>query len=425
MPEDYLPGLRPLLKEAVERSPNTIIASISVAAAQAARIENTAALYPGVNLASSYQETKENITNSVTSTARGLYYSGGITQPLFQWEALKNSAEIGKLSERAAERNFEETYRILAQTIREQYIGLIGRKILLRNAQFNQKLSKESLDAQNARFEAGASSQAELGTFRIAYEQAQLDADRAKDEYQYQIQLFTRLVGVDDMDENSIPLVLPHPEFSAPLADTIVVGFVGGGVESTFQSEIYKLYTKEGDLNYSIAKVRLLPKFSASASYSYSNQTSTNGLSITQVGVQSESYAVSANWSIFDGFATRGAKLAALASKRQYEQQEKAYVDTSIDQISDMRHQLGFSVRAMSIAEVHYSLFEAEVKRLNQDQALGYASQASIDSGLLTLYATDYQRHFARSDYYNRWTEFVSLAGIDPALANVSSRYGH
>jgi len=425
MPEDYLPSLKPLLKEAVERSPNTIIASISVAAAEAARIENAAALYPGVSLSSSYQETTETVSQGMPSRVHGLYYSGGITQPLFQWEALKNQAEIGKLSEKVAERNFEETYRLLAQTIREQYIQLIGKKVLLRNAQFNLKLSKDALDAQNARFEAGASSQAELGAFRIANEQAQLDADRSKDDFEYAIRLFTRLVGVDSLDESTIPLVLPHPEFSGPLADAIVVGFVGDGVESTFQSEMYKMYVKEGALNYSIAKVRLLPKFSANASFSYSNQTSTNGVSISQVGVQSESYAVSANWSIFDGFATRGAKLAALASKRQYEQQEKAYVDTAIDQISDMRHQLGFSIRAMSIAEVHYNLFEAEVKRLNQDQTLGYASQASIDSGLLTLYSTDYQRHFARSDYYDRWTEFVSLAGIDPALANVSSRYGH
>jgi hypothetical protein len=26
-------------------------------------------------------------------------------------------------------------------------------------------------------------------------------------------------------------------------------------------------------------------------------------------------------------------------------------------------------------------------------------------------------------DYMSRWTEFVSLAGIDPAIANISARY--
>jgi hypothetical protein len=231
------------------------------------------------------------------------------------------------------------------------------------------------------------------------------------------------LVGIDDLDPASIPLELPHFEVPAPTADAVLAGFVGDGVESTFQNEVYKMYIKQNELSYTIAKVRLLPKLTASASYAYSNQTSTNGISISQVGVQSESYALAANWSIFDGFATRGAKLAALEGKRSYERQRQTYVDTMIDQVTYMRHGLGLSARAMSIAEVHYNLLEAEVKRLGQDQSLGYASQASIDSGILNLYATDFQRAYARTDLYDRWTEFISLAGIDPALSNISPRY--
>jgi hypothetical protein len=77
----------------------------------------------------------------------------------------------------------------------------------------------------------------------------------------------------------------------------------------------------------------------------------------------------------------------------------------------------------MSIAEVHNALIAAEVKRLGQDKDLGYASQATIDTGVLNLYATEYNMVFARSEFLSRWTEFISLAGIDPALDNLSSRY--
>ncbi|HEY5078785.1 MAG TPA: hypothetical protein VII43_03015, partial [Opitutaceae bacterium] len=77
----------------------------------------------------------------------------------------------------------------------------------------------------------------------------------------------------------------------------------------------------------------------------------------------------------------------------------------------------------MSIAEVHNALIAAEVKRLGDDLGLGYASQASIDSGRLTLYSTEYQMAYARSDFLGRWTEFVSQAGIDPAIANLPARY--
>ena len=144
---------------------------------------------------------------------------------------------------------------------------------------------------------------------------------------------------------------------------------------------------------------------------------------MNQVGLQTETYGVGATWSIFDGFATRGAKISALATKRQYERLRQNYVDQTVDQITDLRKQVGFSSRAMAIAELHHSLVEAEVRRLSDDKNLGYASEATIDTGRVTLYAWEFNMAYARSDYFSRWTEFVSLAGLDPALANLPSRY--
>src|SRR5471030_1177384 len=73
MPEDLLPGLRPLLKEAVERSPSTITASIGVASAEATRYLYAAALWPSASLNSSYQDTTETVSHSTNSTSRGLF----------------------------------------------------------------------------------------------------------------------------------------------------------------------------------------------------------------------------------------------------------------------------------------------------------------------------------------------------------------
>jgi outer membrane protein TolC len=423
LPEDLLPGLAPLLKEAVERSPTSISASIAVAAQQAADYSSAAALWPKLSGNMGYQVSDESISRGATSSARGLNYGLNLGQPIFQWGAYRNGKLIGDLNVRIAEKQFGEAYRLLAVSIREQYMTLIGKKIALRNAQFSLKMSQEGLQAQQARFDAGSSSVAELGDFKITVEQAQLDADRAQEDFSYAMRVFTRLVGIDSLAEDSIPVVLPHPEYSAPLADTVLTGFVGEGIESTFQSEVYQMELRQAELNYKIAKVGNLPKVNAAAAYSYSNQTSVSQTSISQVGVQEEIYSISAGWSIFDGFATRGAKLSALASKRLTERNRQSYIDSTIDSVSDMRKQLGFSSRAMSIAEVHNALIADEVKRLGQDRDLGYASQATIDAGVLNLYATELLMAGARSDYLDRWTEFISLAGIDPALANLSSRY--
>jgi outer membrane protein TolC len=424
MPEDYLPGLAALLKQAVERSPTTISASVSVAQAEAGRYLNAALLWPQVGLNANYAVSYQSQTGGPSAPpSKGLFYSANISQPLFQWGAYRNQAVIGDLGEKIAERQFAEAYRILAISIREQYMGLIAKKIQLRNARFNLKLSNEALQVQQAKFEAGATSEAVVSGFRLSVDDAQLTADRDEEDFSYAKRVFTRLVGVDDLSDDSIPIEVTHADFSPALADAILTGFVGDGIESTFQSEVYKMSVKQQDLNYSIAKVRLLPKFAAAAGISFQNTTQINGPTVNQVGIQTENYSLGANWSIFDGFATRGAKLSALSSKRLVERARQTYIDQTIDQVSDMRKQVAFSSRAMHLAEVHNDLIAAEVKRLGDDKALGYESQATIDTGIVTLYATEFNMAYARSDYLGRWTEFVSLAGIDPALANLQSRY--
>lgn len=419
LPEDYLPGLRALLTMAVERSPSTISASISVAQADAARIGGDAVLYPSLSLSTDYAVNTQS-SGASSSTQKGLFYSGSLIQPIFQFGALKDSAKIGQIGLKIAQRQYADAYRTLAVSIREQYMALVYKKIIMRNMQFGLKISQESLAAEQARFESGSSSEATLGTAKMVVEQHQLDADKAEEEYRYGKRVFTRLVGIDDLDDESIPIDLPHPDYSASLADAILTGFVGDGVESTFQSQVYQMSIQQQDLNYSIAKVRLLPKVNASASIGYQNYITG---AASQVGSQFEAYSAVASWTIFDGFATKSAKLSALLAKRMAERNRKTYIDASIDMMTYMRHELDFSSRAMSIAEVQYSLIEAGVKRLSQDKVLGYASQASIDTGTLDLYGYTSQRAYARSDYLDRWTEFVSLAGVDPALDNISPRY--
>jgi len=423
LPEDYLPALKPLLRQAVEQSPTTITSQINLAQAEAGRYLNAAALWPQVGLGSSYQMTTESISGAPSSRASGLTYNASVSQAVFEWGAYKNQAQIGNLGLKIAEKQFAEAYRQLAVTIREQYMGLIGKKIVLRNARFNQKIAEDALATQQARLEAGSVSEADVQGYRLALEESKLAADRADEDYGYGKRLFTRLIGTDSISEDAIPIELPHPEFSAGLADTVLAGFVGSGIASTFQNEVYKMLLEQQDKTYSIAKTRLLPKLNAAAAFSYSNQTSFSSTYITQVGVRAESLSLGANWTIFDGFATRGSKLSALASKRSYERARQTYIDSTIDSISDLRKQVGFSQRAMGLAEVHNALIAAEVKRLGDDKNLGYASQATIDAGIVNLNATQYNMAFARTDFLSRWTEFVSLAGIDPAIANIAPRY--
>jgi outer membrane protein TolC len=426
LPEDYLPQLKGLLQQAVERSPQTISAAIGVAQAEATKMGNYAILYPSLSANGDYLGSHETETGGGgASSAKGFFYGASVSQPVYQWGAYKNQAEMGALGLKIAERQYADAYRALATQIREQFMELVTKKILLRNARFNQKISQEALDAAMAKFSSGAIAKSEVDGATITNEQNKLAADRSQEDYNYSMRVFMRLVGVDDFNDDSVPIMIPHPEYNAAVADAILTGFVGKGIESTFQSEVYEMTLKQQDLNYAIQKVRLLPKVSASANYSYSNNTSIAPHSISQVGINSESYSIAANWTLFDGFSTRAAKLAALQGKRSVERAKKNYIDSTVDAVTYARHQVDFAARSMGFAEVHNALIDAEVRRFNEDQKLGYGSQAIIDAGTQNLYATEYDMAYARKAYLAQWTEFISQANIDPAIANISDRYVH
>jgi outer membrane protein TolC len=423
LPEDLLPGLKPLLKTAVERSPSTILASISMAQQEAVKYFDSQGLWPSLNGDAQYAVTDASVANSPTSTEKGIFYGVNFNQPVFQWGASKNNAAIGSLGVKIAQRQYAEAYRNLATQIREQYMAIVAKKIDVRNARYRRKIAEEALATDQAKFDAGSVSQAELQGFKVDFEQRDLDADRSTEDYNYLKRVFTRLVGIDELDEDSIPLEIGHPEYSAALADAVLTGFVGDGIESAFQNEVYKMMVAQQDLSYSIAKVRLLPKLNAAASYNLFDQATAFAGHVSQVAERQATYSLVANWSIFDGFATRGAKLQALATKRYYERVRKTYVDNTVDQVSYLRHQVGLSSRALSLSELHHALIESAVKRIMDDLKLGYASQASVETSTLDLYVTEYDMANARTDYFSRWTEFVSLAGADPAISNLSPRY--
>ena len=70
MPEDYMPGLKPLLVEAVERSPNTIAASINLAAIEASKYGSISQLLPQVGVGADYGVSHETISDGAPAPRR-------------------------------------------------------------------------------------------------------------------------------------------------------------------------------------------------------------------------------------------------------------------------------------------------------------------------------------------------------------------
>jgi len=424
LPEDFIPELRPILAAAVNRAPIAISASIDIAQSEALLYGAESSLWPNIGGSASYAGNKESVSGGgLGSTSKGLFYSGNINQPLFQWGAFKWQADIGKLALKVSQKNFAEAYRQLANTIRGQYLNLIIQRLNLRNAQFKLRLAQESAAVADETRKAGAISDAQYSDYQMLVQDNQLFADRAQEDYRYSKLVFMRLAGLDELPDDRIPLSVPEPKFDEALADAVLRYFVSEGIQSTFQYEVYQMQIKTNDLNYRIARTRLLPKFSASAGYSLSNNSTASPGSVTQTAITSINYGVTGSWTFFDGFATRSAKLSALASKRTNERLERNYVNNTIDSASNLRTLLGFAARARGLAETRGNLVKAALDKTEGDLKLGLASRASLEAVTLNYYVAELARANARVAFFTNWSGFVSLTDVDPALANVPSRY--
>jgi outer membrane protein TolC len=170
------------------------------------------------------------------------------------------------------------------------------------------------------------------------------------------------------------------------------------------------------ELNYKVANYRLYPMVGLSASVSQTNTTSASLSSVSQVSVLSAFGGVTINWAIFDGFATRGAKIGALANKRLYERQLQTVTDQLLDQAMSLERQAGFSYRAMSLAQTRAGLSEAALRTARDDAARGQIPESAVEAATGADNYVQMNLLTQRADFLSRWAEFISTTGHDPIL---------
>jgi outer membrane protein TolC len=425
MPEDHLPVLQHLLQVALKQSPQMIANEIAIARGEAGVYSDNSALWPQLSGGAQYAGNRASTGNSATTSEKGLFYNVGVSENLFAWGALANQSRIGRIDRAIAERNYAQGYMDLANAIRAQYMGLIGQKIVIRNDRFSLKTSQSALDIAQQKLNHGQISNGEIIGFQLDVETGSLELARAEENFASSKRSLARLAGLEDLADGDVPLELPHPSYEPVLAKNLLDVFSGEGAESTLQAQVYEMGVREADLNYKIQKVRLLPKFSVGTGYSLQNQTTatTNNQAPVSATIKELTYNVGANWSLFDGFATRGAKLAALAQKRLAERQLKTYVENTLDQAQHMERQLSFAARYMELTDTRWGLADNAATHLKSEFKLGRATQDAVDQALAARYAADYASAAARADFLAQWSDFVSLVGSDPALNNLPPSY--
>jgi outer membrane protein TolC len=425
LPEDLLPELRPFLVSALGQSPQMILSNINVATAEAVRLQDYSSLWPNLSGSASFSASKATVAQqtNISSTSSGLYYSLGLSQPIFQWGALRNRALSGNVGVKLAEHQYADAYRMLVVNLRTQYLALVGKRITLRNAEFALKQAEEALALAESQLKSGRISPEAMMEPRLAVDEARLNRDRGVEDLEYSIRVFLLTVGQANLGADQVPAEIPRPAYAPEVVTRLVQRFVQAGADGTYTALSYHDYVRMADIDYRISRVNLLPKFSFSAGVSQANVTSASLNSVSQVGVFSNYWNVVASWSIFDGFATRGAKQSALLRRRSYERSLKNITTQAIADAHDLERKLGFAWRAAEISETRREVGVATVKRLRNELTLGKTSQTAVNAAQMGAYYQDLNLAVTRGDYLNYWSQFVSTLCVDPILNLVPASF--
>jgi outer membrane protein TolC len=424
LPEDLLPELRQLLDSATKQSPTILSKNIEIAQAEANNLIERSNLLPSVNGYGSYTFKETSITGASNKSKNdGFFYGVSFSQPLFHWGALKAQADIGKIGVKLVEHDYAEAYRALILSVRSQYLTLVQKKMTLRNLRDGVRATESYLALQEARLRDGRISAGEILAPRLAVEEAKIYAERAEVDFDYTRRSLATLAGVPEIREESIPNELPKPAYARETVSAYFEAMQHIGPDQTYMAAYYVDSIKLNDLRYKVARTRLLPKFGLGAGYSQENITTVFGNSVNQSAVTSLNYGVNGYWTIFDGLATRGAKLSALAAKRLAERRFDSYKKATGEQIKMLEKQIGFAGRLMDLTDTRKDLAQAAVRKVTEDVKSGVSSQSILDNFTQSANKAELEALSARAEFLNRWAEYVSILGVDPVLNTLPPRY--
>jgi outer membrane protein TolC len=322
-----------------------------------------------------------------------------------------------------AEKNYAEAYRSLAHSLRQSYMDLVARKLKLRAERYLFRLAEDELKLARGNLERGTVPPGAVAGKELDVNEHRVRLATEEEEFAAALRSFARIAGLKELREESIPDELPSPAYSPAHAKTILAEFLRQGGRFTFQAEVSALQAQEADLNYRIARVRLLPKFDAAASQSLQNVTTAGPGTVGQTGVSYQTLMVRMNWAIFDGLEARGRKRHWLANRELHERRAQVAMDAALERAQQLERRLALDAQMMEYADQRLGIAVLGEQQQRDEFKLGNAPETGIQAATASRYQWEARSANARVNFLARWSEFVSLAGLDPVINHLPSRY--
>ncbi|MEO7599003.1 MAG: TolC family protein [Opitutus sp.] len=430
LPESYFPALKSMIDSAAKQAPRILVRNSENALAEANRITARAGQLPSAGGYASYYPWVTETRAVAGSTPAGatnpdqilhpkkLAYSFNVIQPVYHWGALRDNTRIGELQQKLALGVSADSYRILVEEIRAQYMQVVVNKAALARSRFNTRLADEQLALARSKFEKNVIAEADLFGPTISAEQARLATDRMSEDYENSRIYLSKLSGTPVLSDEQVPTEIPPVTPATSALQSVAAEFSGHTDLNTYSLQNSRDQIEVERLNYKIASTRLRPNVNLQLGttqdeFSYSVNIA------DKYKVRSYYAGFSVNWNVFDGFATRSAKRSSLIRRRQLEQTYKEQTADAIAAVEAQMRQLEFSARNLSIVERTLGSAVSILNQRKEEMARGVVSDADVNAAQLNFYDWQLTAFGARNEYMLRTSKLLSTTLADPALVNI------
>ncbi|HNY41407.1 MAG TPA: TolC family protein [Bryobacteraceae bacterium] len=410
LPEDVMPQLRPLIEQAMRQSPRMLEKNLDLAQNKADGYMARAASLPNIGGYAQYQWQREKRLDSPNTTNNDkYYYNFAINQPVWHWGALEASRKIARIDHELAVINYAEAYRVLAAEIRQSYLGLILSKTGVRNAGHVLSMAQENLARQQSRYSANQITYGQIMLEQLKLDDASLAERRARADFDFALGTFRALIGDSQFAESDIPETIadvPQP----PAAAGVVASSVAESCGSIRAAEKAVARAKLGLI---APRFNLFPKLSALAGVSRDELTRDVNL-YNKYQVDTWYVGAQINWTLFDGFSTRGQKLAAYTRLRRAERQLDNLRGTLALSLERDWRNVGFTWEAYQNAKMRLRMAREELDHMRDLLKRGEASQEQAATSMANMNLQLFYTQAALAAHFNANVQYLSSQGLDP-----------
>jgi outer membrane protein TolC len=427
MAEDLFPQLVPILHQAAEQAPSVLARNIDLTVAEANAIIASSDRYPSVGGILRYDYRREDrVTRVDVENSNKLYFFFQARYPLIHWGAVKAASEIGKIGVKVAEGKLDAAYRKLIQSIRSRYLGLVLRKMELVKSVLDLERQKSDLDFKNERLKAGEIASNRVGSARLRLEEAELRYERAGSDYHYMFRRFRRLVGNSTLSDDVVADHFPDVGHNPDHLSALLSKFVNGGFDDDPRVKEAELKIRREEQNYRIHHVRNRPKLDLTTGITQDEISySRNPEDRDKFGTMAVFVGIAVNWSIFDGFKTRGLKRASLLRLNQLRRNRWDVDAQLLDEANQAAERIEFSARTLVFGERRYRVSKAKLKIVEGDVESGVASEESVELTKSRVQDAEIDLAARRADYLNAVSAFLTLVGADEVAKDFSDDYSN